>query len=100
MFQIANSIVFTVTGEGGRWGNGHFCGDVIFEWPLILSSDYTLLRDDSLMFWTEGFIIGLFGECPSWSAFIGKKLQAPYEFFVVFGNYGGKRFLVLMLSIL
>ena len=32
--HIAHSIVFTVTGQGGRCGNRHFCGDVILEWPL------------------------------------------------------------------
>ena len=31
---IANSVVFTVTWEGGRCENGRFCGDVIFGWPL------------------------------------------------------------------
>ena len=35
LFQIANSIVFTVTGEGGRYGNGHFCGDIIFMAPNL-----------------------------------------------------------------
>ena len=32
-----------VTGEGGRSKNGHFCGDVIFEWPLMLKM-YNVLK--------------------------------------------------------
>ena len=35
LFKIANSIVLTVTREGGRCENGRFCGDVIFEWLLM-----------------------------------------------------------------
>ena len=30
---VSNCKFYCVTGEGGRCGNGHFCGDVIFEWP-------------------------------------------------------------------
>ena len=52
--QIANSIVFTVLGEGGRCGNGHFCGDVIFEWPLWELEYETLsttLMEYGVLYW-------------------------------------------------
>ena len=76
LFQFANSIVFTVTGEGGRWSFlrwRHFCGDVIFEWPLITSTifSFSIALKGSWWFVFMGWTLGQFKPgIPAWSALL------------------------------